>query len=149
MHPLQEAYEEMFRRVPQEVMVTLRFENSRVDANLVYRQLIEFVRLIAKHYKTRIFGFAVFNCLRHPHMHLLLAGHTVNLRDLPTQTVERLWAFGSAFAKPCRDSGAALYLALNITPHADDKWEEFPIGIRLLKKYGVPKNNLKTSKNTI
>ncbi len=137
MHKVQEGYAEMFKNVPQEVMITLRCEHGSVNAYLAYHKAKEFVRMIAKQYRTQIVGVAVFNNLRHPHIHMLLAGNSVSIRDLTIQTVERLWGYGSSFVKPCWDNGGARYLALNITPHADDKWEEYFFNLRLLKKTGV------------
>lgn len=137
MHEVQEAYAQMFQRYPQEVMITLRLEKISTNSVSAYDMAKEFVRKIAKKYKTQIVGAAVFNCLRHPHIHMLIAGHSVSINDLTLPEVERLWSYGSAFVRPCWDDGGARYLALNITPHADDKWDNYFFNKRLLKRAGI------------
>ena len=138
MHKIQEGYAEMFRRYPQEIMVTLRFEDGKVNNfQFVYEKTREFVREVAKKHRTQVAGVAVFNCHRHPHLHMLLAGYTQSIRGLSVLDVERIWRHGSAFTKDCRGIGGSNYLALNITPHADDKWDNYFFSKRLLKKAGV------------
>ncbi len=136
---LQEGFRQLFVRNDYAIMVTLRFEHQSYRGKHVHKYLAEFVRNIAKSRKTQVAGYGVFNSLKHPHAHLLLFAKTATLEDISNSEAETFWRYGAAHICQVSDDGAAFYIALNITPNAQDLYDVFPFNIRLLNKFNKSK----------
>lgn len=132
---LQEAFRQLFVRHQYEIMVTLRFEHQSIRGKNVHKYLGEFTRNVAKSRKTQVAGHGVFNCLNHPHAHLLLFGKSTTLGNVTNSEAEAFWPYGSAHVSRVEDEGAAQYSAINITPHAQDLYDVIPFNVRLLNKF--------------
>ena len=134
INEVQEGFRHLFARHHYDIMVTLRFEYQSFRGRHVHKYLAEFARNVAKSRKTQVAGYAIFNSLKHPHAHLLLFGKTATLEEISNSEVEAFWRYGAAHVCQVNDDGAAFYVALNITPGAQDLYDVFHFNKRLLNK---------------
>lgn len=134
MHPLRKAFGDFVNQYPIETMVTLRFTHMPQDMDAVDKAVLEFARNIAKGRKIRVAAIGVFNCRRHPHIHLCLFGVRGTVSDLSDKECQRAWKFGSAKVSPITDAGGGCYIGKNITPHSQEKSEFVHVSEKSLKR---------------
>lgn len=134
---LQEGYRRFFLAFPYEIMVTAHFGKLSIRHETANKHLKSFLTKIAKTKKTQIACIGVLNTFKSPHAHLLIFGKTKSLKNLSNEEIAVIWRYGSVLVSQNTDSGAAFYVALNITPHLQDKYEPFFYNFRLLKKWRV------------
>jgi|GEM_PF-6627845 len=132
---LQEGYRQFLLSYPYEIMVTIHFGKMRFREETANKVLKQFMTKVAKYSKTQIACIGIYNILKSPHAHLLIFGKKGTLRSLLKKDIDKLWRYGSVHINPNTDEGAAFYVATNVTPHLQDRYELFFYNLRMLKKH--------------
>lgn len=134
----------LLTRVDWEWFCTLNLEYN--DLNIAESKLRKWIRGIAKTEHMRVCYSGCFVSIKHPHLHLLMAGldkYGYTLNDKWTGRSEAAWkrlARHSAVIEYVKDEGAASYISFCNTP--PDQFElVIPYNKKLLEKKRLMKQN--------